>query len=206
MTDDPLELNQQLIREGLDGAGFAAIAEAQYEDQVVGQLFTRYGLPASVKYRMLREQGAEVGFKQLKLHKFFLEFPTFPVYLHARKIEKIRDDCQTHKLYMQFDRRKCLKVFDEMVDEVPPMWESTPRGLVFFHPYMTKDKLAKGQGMVLHDWAGLDPEGLSTWPRTHKTFRDEDGKLLRALTLEPLCGFLERLDTQYEGSSWYVDG
>ena len=166
-----------------------AIEEEQYENLIVKYIFDKFRLSTDIKFKMLGERKREFGVGRLTLDDFYYHYPTFPVYLFARKIRKIKEDAPLHRWFSDFARRKFTRKLEELRNtEVPDDWDG-PVGLVFHWPHLRGNPLTQGESVK------RDPKGgLGLVVHTGEFDADQPGVRFRwvpprggdGLTVEPL--------------------
>jgi hypothetical protein len=176
------------------------LAEDRFEDDVVNHLFSRYKLDSRAKQRMLQSAKLNQDHPHLTLAAFYEEFPSFPVYLVARKFPKIREESPVHKIFMDFANRQYTKAYDALADVLPEdVWTY---GLVFHWGYLKRTGRQKvderASALVLHNRNTLaDAPGVRL--RWWGADREEP------LFLEPLATLLTTIDMESPGERWQPD-
>lgn len=183
--------------------------QTQFETQIVDHLFNYYDLSRSVRAEIFQETRHGEGQSRLTFQAFFERFPTFPIYLVIRKFRNIVDDASVNRIFSDFLRRKFVKEYEIIEDEIPDGYEG-PVGLVFFWPHLKgqikrkKTEKVSGVrerggslGLVLHNRHIVqEVPGVRIWWISK-------GKA--QLVIEPLSVLLNSIDKDSSGRKWHPD-
>lgn len=163
----------------------------EYEERLVGQLISRYGL-SKFKGALRRQAQQDFGTARLTMYAFMEHFG-FPIHLSVDRFGHIAKECTVDKLFNNFSTRRMTKTWFELREEA--VENDKAFGLVMPWPYVSK-------GMVLHDYPVVHDELLPelkkplvrvTWtlPKSKRKFGDY-------LTLEPIDQLLTSLNWKPE--------
>lgn len=186
---------QRLIND-LNSDELAQLDEAQFEDEIVALLLTRYGL-SHHKKAMLDAHAAQFGRKQLTLDAFHERF-NFPIRLFARKFRKIAERNPVHRFFTDFGNRDFTKSYLELRQTLGDEQQGMATGLVFFWPFIKGRSRTeeRGSGLVLHNWGHLRKRGTRfQWTATASG---------DSCVLEPFMALLAAIDKQH-GGAWQPD-
>ena len=189
MIDDPCPSMKSLLDDLVEWA------QIQFEDEIVKALCTRYRLCRRIKLDLLGASERGCGTQYIALAEFHRRFPSFPIYLFARRIRDVEKDNPIHRIFMDFENRSFTKAYLALADQLPDGVEIY--GLVFHWPHTgdhSGDACERLPALVLHNRPNVPVANRLQFVRRH----DER----QTLYLEHLSSMLAAIDRESPTGRW----